>query len=228
MDTTIKNFESIKTFGNNIVKTLHVIFHLAGNATIAETLLMKDQLKELTLDEETKKSISDFTLKDQDVKYFFQIGYLALFSNFEFFMFDFLREFFLKFPKSLPKKTYINFEELSTLTSVKQIKEYIADKAAIDLSYSFEQWAQFINENCKISVFKTKSELDDMRSLNELRNAIMHSGGRVNSRFRNHIIKNLKVKSKSIKLNTDIKLDPEKYFSILYDRCAIIINNFKK
>jgi len=137
----IKNFRSFLDFQLNILKTSNLIARISGTIYVLSVLDSRVKSKEIKLDKETEEVLGTFNVKDKEMEQIYEMGFIALFANFEFFMFDFLKELFLKFPNSLSKDLKINLGELSSLTSVEQIMEYIIDRTAIQKSYSIEKWA---------------------------------------------------------------------------------------
>ncbi|HED37656.1 MAG TPA: hypothetical protein ENI76_05350 [Ignavibacteria bacterium] len=221
----IKKFRSFLDFQLNILKTSNLITRISGTIYVLSVLDSRVKSKEIKLDKETEEVLGTFNVKDKEMEQIYEMGFIALFANFEFFMFDFLKELFLKFPNSLSKDLKINLGELSSLTSVEQIMEYIIDRTAIQKSYSIEKWAGVL-QTFGIEVFLNKTEKKTMQNLNRIRNILMHSGGKIDSKSKQMLIEKFEIKSNEIRLGEDLMFNREKSFEILmkYFEKTIIAN----
>jgi len=218
----LKNLKSIREFKQKINKTYIFIYGL--ESTIGATEVVLDFTKARSSPDYKKfKKLLEFD--DSRKAYLFELGFIALFANFEFFMSNFLKELFLKFPSSLKSEKILRLEEIDDFEDIKEIKEYLADSVAIEKSYDVKSWLDCLNKKFNIKVFKTKKHLQRFLMLNSLRNAYMHAGGITNSKFRNEMKTFLKSK---IPLGQKINLDRKKYFEVLYSELNLIIKNLQK
>ncbi|MDP3051923.1 MAG: hypothetical protein Q8N42_00250 [bacterium] len=218
----LKNLKSVQEFKKSIDKT-HVFIHgLESNIAATEAVLDFTKAKSSPDYKKFKKFLE---FDDTKKAYLFELGFIALFANFEFFMSNFLKELFLKFPSSLKSEKILRLEEINDFEDIKEIKEYLADLVAIEKSYDIKSWLDCLNKKFNIKVFKTKKHLQRFLMLNSLRNAYMHAGSITNSKFRNEMKVFLKSK---VPLNQKIGLDRKKYFEILYFELNFIIKNFEK
>ena len=60
----------------------------------------------------------------------------------------------------------------------------------------------------------------------ELRNSLLHSGGKINSKFKRFLKDNLKIKK--AQLNQKFTSDYSKFFDLLYEELKVIVETLKK
>jgi hypothetical protein len=112
-----------------------------------------------------------------------QLGFIHIIASFEFFMYDLLVELFKNHPNSLPKEKQVKIEEIQNFDNIQSLNEYIIDSIAIEKSYDLEVWAKTL-ENCfGIVPFENEMVKKTIQGLNLYRNMILHSGGKMNSKF---------------------------------------------
>jgi len=77
-----------------------------------------------------------------------------------------------------------------------------------------------------IEVFLNKTEKKTMQNLNRIRNILMHSGGKIDSKSKQMLIEKFEIKSNEIRLGEDLMFNREKSFEILmkYFEKTIIAN----
>lgn len=217
----LKNLKSIQEFKKGIDKTYVFIHGLESTIVATEELLTFTKAKE-SADYNKFQELLEFD--DTKKSYLFEVGFVTLFSNFEFFASNFLKELFLKYPNSIKGEKVACLDEINDFKNTKEIKEYFADLIAIEKSYDIKSWADFLNKKFNIKVFKDKKHLRRFLMLNSLRNVYMHAGGITNSKFR----KEMKVFLKSkVPLGQKIGLDRKRYFEILYLELNFIIKNLE-
>lgn len=218
----LKNLKSIREFKQKINKTYIFIHGL--ESTIGATEAVLDFTKARSSPDYKKfKNLLEFD--DSRKAYLFELGFIALFANFEFFMSDFLKELFLKYPSSFESEKMIRFEEIDDFKNITEIKRYFVDSVAIEKSYDIKSWLDYLDKKFGIKIFKTKKQLHGFLMLNALRNIFMHAGGKTNSKFRNEMKTFLKAKVSS---GQEVSLDRKKYFEVLYYELNCIIKNLKK
>jgi len=214
----LKSFKPVQEFKENIDKT-HVFIH-GLESTIAATEVVLDFTKARNSPDYGKyKHLLEFD--DIKISYLYELGFISLFSNFEFFMFDFLKKLFLKYPTSINNEKNICLEEIVDFKNVKDVKEYFADIIAIEKSYDIKSWVDFLGKKFNIKVFKTKKQLQRFLMLNALRNLYMHSGGITNAKFRREMKSFIKIR---VPLGQKLGFDRRRYFEILYhELCCIVM-----
>jgi len=206
----LSNINSVKNFKKNIEKTYQFFSGLEINIfTTKEVFRMFKARRHPKFKE--YQNIVEFN--KARLSYLYELGFIALFSNFEFFMYDLLRDLFKKYPNSFKKEKMVSYEEVSDFKNVREIKEYIVDSLAIEKAYDVKSWREFINRNFKITIFKTKKQFRLLLMLNALRNIFLHGGGVTNSKFRREMKELLKTQ---IPLKRKITLDRKTYFENLY------------
>lgn len=218
----LKDLPSVKEFEKNLNKTFKLLSRVRNNIIGMEAFLGLT-IKKRQASTYDKKMIKGFTIKKEEINQIFEMGYVTLFSHFEYFMYDLLKDLFFKFPKSL--NTDVTFDEIRDISSVKKVKEYIIDSAAIKNSYSVETWLEFLKKTYAINILSVKQDREFIYMLNEVRNIIMHSGGKTNVRFRKNMGNILKTE---IKIGEKHHLNMQEFFYILYKLFKKTCKNTKK
>jgi hypothetical protein len=207
----IKGLKSIKNFKKNIKQT-YIFFHGLETKIIAlKTFLTILNAKN---NPNYKKFEQFLEFKKKHIAYLYEVGFIALFANFESFMLDLLKDLFRKYPHSFKCEKLARFDEIEDFKNIKEVKEYFIDSLAIEKSYGgIESWTDCLGQKFRIKVFKTKKQFKLLRMLNELRNVFLHAGGKTTSKFRNKMKTFIK---SEVPLNQKITLDRKKYFEVLY------------
>ena len=121
------------------------------------------------------------TFDDSHFEKIFESGFIGLFANFEYFMYEFLKELYTKFPNAIPAEKTIKVEDVLQFKSYKNVREFLIDSIAIENSYDLEIWNNTVQK-----LFNIKPIPDDvkvrMMILNSMRNLYLHSGGHWNSK----------------------------------------------
>src|ERR1035437_1145451 len=111
----------------------------------------------------------------------FESGFIGLFANFEYFMYEFLKELYTKYPKAITIEKTIKIEDGLQFKSYKSVRDFLIDSIAIENSYNLEVW-----NNTAQKLFNIKPISDNIRIklmiMNSMRNLFLHSGGHWNSR----------------------------------------------
>lgn len=111
----------------------------------------------------------------------FESGFIGLFANFEYFMYEFLRELYSKYPKAIPTEKTIKAEDVLQFKNYKSVRKFLIDSIAIENSYDLETW-----NNTSQRLFNIKPISDDVKVrltiMNSMRNLFLHSGGHWNSK----------------------------------------------
>ena len=152
------NLNSIENFKKNIKKTYQFFISLDANIFATKEVFKKFKVRKRSEFKKYTNIIELLKFNKARLSYLHELGFIALFSNFEFFMYDLLRDLFKKYPKSFKTEKIFNYEEISEFKNIKEIKEYIVDSLAIEKAYDIKSWCEFINRNFKITIFKTKKQ----------------------------------------------------------------------
>jgi len=209
----LSDLPSIANFKTSIEKTSRLIRSIIGNVTATEALLkILSKTDTKIYAHPIAKSLK---LEKEDKEYIYELGFVALFANFEAFSNQLIKDLLNKYPKSLKEsdKT-ITMGEVISIKSGKKIKDYMIDQIAIEKSGSIEDWFKYLDSVFNIKALPNGKFLEQICILNELRNIFVHSGGIANALF----IKKMKKYFKTaIPLNHKMDfINREKYFHILY------------
>lgn len=215
----LKNLKSLQNFKSELEETHTLIHALETQIMATEQLLDFIKAKSSPDYEKFQKYLE---INEKQTSKLFELGFVALFANFECFMFEILKELFKKYPTSFRSEKIVKYEDLKDFSNIAEIKEYFIDSVAIEKSYDIEAWAEFLLKRFHIKVFTSKKDLERIRALNALRNIILHSGGKTNSRFRKEMSPLLK---SPVPIGKPFSLNRKKYFGTLYNRFSILIRN---
>lgn len=220
----VKKLKCVTEFKVNIVRTKRLINSLFGNITTTETFLeyvSKDN--KAVMDNPISKSL---VIEKRDRDYIFELGYIALFANFEALMHDFIKDLYQNYPRfMLGIERTVKVSEIVVLESGEKIREWIIDELAIENSKSIDDWSQFLEKCFKIKVFPNAEFKNQLNMLNQLRNSYLHSGGITNTRFVRIMQKLLKAK---IPLNQSLDFaERERYFKILFSKLNSLVGHLE-
>jgi len=163
-------------------------------------------------------------ISEKQMRKLYELGFIALFANFECFMFEILKDLFKKYPSSFKSEKIIKFEDIKDFKKVKDIKDYFIDSVAIEKSYDIEIWASFLSQRFGVVIFKKKKDLLRLKALNSLRNIILHSGSKTNSKFRKEMKDFIKY---PVPIGKTFGLDMKRYFTTLYRLLKTLIVNIE-
>lgn len=214
--------KSVENFKSEIEETKTLIFALETQVVATKQLLSFTKAKTSPDYHKFKKHLE---VSEDQIKKLYELGYVALFANFECFQCELLKDLFKKYPTSFRSEKTIRFEDIKDFENIKEIKDYFVDSLAIDKSYDIEMWVKFLEQKFSIKVFKSKKELSNFRMLNSLRNIILHSGSRTNAKFRGEMRTFIKT---PVPLGEVFKLDRMKYFQILHGYFVKLIANLER
>ncbi|MFA5894804.1 MAG: hypothetical protein WC851_03455 [Candidatus Shapirobacteria bacterium] len=210
----VYGLSSVKQFEINIKRTNKLINSIIGNIVATEAMFSElSKRNKKILDHPITKSLK---VEEEDKAYIYELGFIALFANFEALMFFLLKDLSTKYPKSISESgKSITVEEILKLKTGKRIKEYVVDDLALNNSTSIEKWGKFLESNYNIKAFPGTKFETQLCVMNELRNLYLHSQGITNSLF----VKNLK---KYFNMNWPLNqsvgfINKEKYFFTLLD-----------
>ena len=217
-----KTLKSVQNFKTELEETHTLIHALEAQMEATKAVLEFTKAKEKTEYQKFKKYLE---ISERQMRKLYELGFIALFANFECFMFEMLKELFKKYPSSFSSEKIIKFEDIKDFKKIKDVKDYFIDSLAIEKSYDIETWINFLNQKFGIVVFKKKKDLLRFKALNSLRNIIMHSGGKTNSKFRKEMRGFIK---SPVPIGKTINLDRQRYFSILYGTLGMLIGDIEK
>lgn len=176
---------------------------------IFSILWLSQYIENLTCDlpEESKAKIKSlehsFTNeKNGKVKYLFELCFIRQFAAFEAFMYDFLKNLYEVYPRSVPEDMKISIKDIIKWKDVKGVHEYITDHCAIENSYDIESWEKTLKNTYNIDAFESPEQKQQFIYLNVIRNSILHSGGRTNSKSIREFMKLYKEEFNEIKSYT--------------------------
>lgn len=129
--------------------------------------------------------------KTSKMDFLFETCFIRKFATFEAFMYEHLKELYSKYPNSIPNDKKISISEILRWRNVESIFEFVIDYMAIENSFDASIWERTLKNSFKIEIFDSKDERDTFNQLNMVRNTILHSGGKTNSKvfreyFREH------------------------------------------
>lgn len=218
----LKDFKSLKNFKLEIEETSTLINALEAQVIATRQLMAFIKAESSPEYKQYKKYLE---ISDDQIKKTYELGFIALFANFECFMFEFLKELLNKYPSSFKSEKILKFDDIKDFEKISEIKEYLIDAYAIEKSYEIETWTNFLMQKFKIKVFKSAKDLSRFKALNSLRNIILHSGSRTNSKFRNEMRLFLKM---PVPLGEKFSLDRREYFGVLFMTLTHLIANLEK
>ncbi len=213
--------KSLQNFKSEIEETYTLIHSLETQIIATEQLLEFTKAKSSP---DYKKFQKYLEIDDKQLKKLFELGFVALFANFECFMFELLKELFKKYPTSFQSEKVLKFEDIKNFGNIDEVKDYIIDSVAVEKSYDIETWETLLSQRFKIKVFKSKKYLERIRALNALRNIILHSGSKTTSRFSKEMSKLLKT---PVPIGEPFNLDMKKYFEVLHTTFSLLIRNIE-
>jgi hypothetical protein len=216
-----RNLRSLKNFKTEVEET-HVLMNaLEAQILATQQLLVFTKAKSRPEYEKFKKFLE---LNNRQTQKMHELGFIALFANFECFMFEIVKELFKKHPSSFQTEKIVKFEDLKDFKSVKEVKNYFIDSLAIEKSYDIETWIDFLHRRFGLIIFKTNKDLRRFKALNSLRNIILHSGSKTNSKFSKEMRDFLKT---PVPIGKPFNLDMKKFFIILHNVLLELIQNIE-
>lgn len=224
---TKRIIRSIRNLENNLKKTRLTVesFISCSAAAIAfERILTannkhafdKDKIGKLI-----KKHLDHTKVSMEDL---YEMGFIKIFADFESFMYEFLLEKYLKNPAILDKNKNIEASIIWDSKSIIDLRKNIVDSAAVADSWNIEVWENVIKNKFKISIFADSRERELFLTLNEIRNAYMHSGGKASAKT---IQKLRLINSEFVKRGEKINFKKSELFNWSYNAIQMIVNRLK-
>jgi len=218
----LQNLRSLNNLEHEVEETYLLIQALETQAFTTKEFLELIKAKDRPGYKEFKKFLE---ISDKQINKLNELGFIALFANFECFVFELLKDLFKKYPTSFKSEKIAKFEDIKDFKNIKEVKDFFIDSLAIEKSYDIERWANLLLQKFGIAIFKKKKELSLLLALNSLRNIIMHSGSKTTSKFRKEMKSFIKV---PVPIGKPFKPDMKKYFTTLYNILRTLIKNIKK
>ncbi len=216
------SLKSLENFKRELDETHTLIHALEAQMAAAEAVLEFTKAKESPEYEKFRKYLE---ISEGQMRKLYELGFIALFANFECFMFEILKDLFKRYPGSFAPEKIIKFEDIKHFKKVKDIKDYFIDSVAIEKSYDIESWTDFLHQKFGLNIFKSKKDLIKLKALNSIRNIILHSGSKTNSKFSKEMKGFI---NSPVPIGEKFNLDMKKYFGILYGTLINLITNFEK
>ncbi len=126
-----------------------------------------------------KKHLDHTKVSKEDL---YEMGFIKIFGDFESFMYEFLLEKYSKNINLIDKDKKIELGNIVEFKNIKELRKNIVDEAAIADSWSIEKWAEVIKSKYKLDLFKDIRSRELFLALNEVRNALVHSGGKASTK----------------------------------------------
>jgi hypothetical protein len=135
--------------------------------------------------EEFKKILATHSFLEfgkEKIDNIYELGFIRLFASFEAFMYEFLKELYIRYPNSLPTDRKIQISDILDWKTKKSVNDFITDHIAIENSFDLKTWERTLKGSFGVSVFDNDEEEQLFNALNLCRNMIAHSGGKTNSK----------------------------------------------
>ncbi|KPM30220.1 Hypothetical protein I595_3697 [Croceitalea dokdonensis DOKDO 023] len=179
-----KKYKSIEDYKQETQKIQDLIGGLITIVKVFEKLPEFPQLKSKA--KEFEKIMDDnpqLKFDKEKIDNIYELGFIRLFASFEAFMYEYLKELYIKYPDSLPTDRKIQVSDILDWKTKKSVNDFIVDHIAIENSYDLKTWERTLKGSFGIEVFENKEKEQLFNSLNLCRNMIAHSGGKTNSKI---------------------------------------------
>jgi len=128
-------------------------------------------------------------------------GYIFLVSLLEFYISDIVKYIFSENTNILKSEKKLNYEEILSYNTIEGLYEYMIERECESLGYkSYEEIKKYFNGKFKIDFTNLKGE-NEVNSIFEIRNILVHNRGIVNEKFLS------KIKDSKYKLGDKITLN---------------------
>lgn len=218
----LKDFQSLKNLKTSMEDTCEFIISMETQIIATKAFLDFTKAKERPEYQKFKKNLE---IEDKQMIKLYELGFIALFANFECFMFEFLKDLFIKYPESFITEKIFKFDDIQHLEKIDEIKNFLVDMIAIDKSYELDKWLDFIFQKYEIKLFSDKKALTRFKALNALRNIMLHSGGKTNSKFSKDMKKFIQL---PVPIGNTVGLDRKTYFLRLNKEIADLIKDMEQ
>lgn len=179
-----KKYKSIEDYKKETQKIRDLIGGLITIVKVFEKLPEFPQLKSKA--KAFEKIMDDYPqlkFDKEKIDNIYELGFIRLFASFEAFMYEYLKELYIRYPDSLPTDRKIQVSDILDWKTKKSVNDFIVDHIAIENSYDLKTWERTLKGSFGIEVFENKEEEKVFNSLNLCRNMIAHSGGKTNSKI---------------------------------------------
>ncbi len=189
----ISEIAALKEYKENLSHTYQLISMLILN------IKSTDQLVNNVFPKLSEKKTLEPTLLEslayplEHTKDIYAMGFIQLMANFEFFMYSLLKEIASQNPYLISKRKTISLEEIREFADIKELNEYIIDQYAIENSYGLKEWKKLVERDYSLELINPDT-YEFLEYLNELRNALLHSGGKTNSKTFKTLKKHIEIK----------------------------------
>lgn len=218
--STFASLKAVTSLETNVKSTEELMTSIHANIIGMNYFVKKSQNKSenrVKMEKTIQKSM-------EGIPVVFKMGFIAMYANWEYFMFDALKEIISNYPKCLNSENSIKIHEIEGVSSIDELNMYISDKFATEYSYTIDAFCGFLSKKVRLKVLLSEEkELLEMMGL--IRNAYLHSGSKVNSIFSKKMGKILEIK---VPINDDIDINPEKLFRNLNDGILNFVKRIKK
>ena len=181
---------------------------------------------------EFKKLIIDYPyleFRQENIDNIFELGFIRVYAGFEAFMYEFLKELYKKYPKSIPLDKKIQISDILDWKTKKSVNDFIIDHVAIENSYDYSTWEKTLKNSFGIEIFEDENIKESFITLNLCRNMLVHSGGKTNSKVLNDFNR---IFNKSRNSNQTFKIEKvsvdERLFSVLVNVTLKIVSYIDK
>lgn len=176
-----KSNKSFEDFKNEYKRIGNLLSGLVTLIEVINQLSEKPLFKSMYLHFREKYPFLEFD--EGRIDSIYELVFIRLFASFEAFMYDFLKELYLKFPNSIPQDKKISIGEIIDWKTKKSVNDFIIDHVAIEGSYDMQTWERTLYNSFKIEVFNDKEQKILFNALNLCRNMLVHSGGKTTSKI---------------------------------------------
>ncbi len=168
------------------------------------------------------KKHTDHAKKSKEDLY--EMGFIKLFADFESFMYEFLVEQYSKHLNAMDN-VKIDLEIVLNSKSIKELRKTLADETAVVDSWTIEIWEKKLKEKFNISIFDYQKDRRWFFILNEIRNSILHSGGKASTKT----LKKLKsLEAPDLKHGKKVPVENSKLFYATHTLITKVLGKFEK
>jgi hypothetical protein len=179
-----KKYKSIENYRSELNRLKELIGGLLTIIKVFERLPDTPLLKHNA--EEFRKIIANNSALDfskEKIDNLYELGFVRLFASFEAFMYEFMKELYVKYPESMPTDRKIQISDILEWKTKKSVQDFIVDHLAIENSYDHITWERTLKNSFGIEVYEDDELKKAFEMLNLCRNMIAHSGGKTNSKI---------------------------------------------
>lgn len=219
--------KAVKNLIKNITKTKLTIDAFLSSSYAAQALedILMSSDKDVFSKDKTGKLLKrhlDHTKASKEDLY--EMGFIKIFADFESFMYEFLIEKYSQNPNSIDKDKKIELGNLLDLKSIKEFRRNIVDEAAVADSWAVEKWEGVIRSKYRLEPFKDGRSKELFLALNEVRNTLMHTGGKASTKT---VLKLRSINAEFVKRGEKIGFQKSELFKWSYGAILQIAERLK-